>query len=421
MENLAPRIVAMESDAWVAFLSQLQNIDRAQTPPRPPFNYSAANTLPAGVAVVNVEGVLLPTVPEWMRDWGMRVTGYDEIAREMEAHAKDGRVSEIVLNIDSPGGTVQGIIGASRAIREAAGMKTVTAWCDGTCASGAYWLASGASRILSSLTARIGSIGVYQAFYDTSENLKKYGVKPIVIRSGMMKGMGIDAITEEQIAAEQGNIDALASLFVEAVADGRGLSVERVNALATGQTWIGARAQAEGLTDKTLETYQVGQIVSDEKEDEMTKAIESPPAVVEAVTVDHEAARAEAVAVAVAAERARCGELVSAFAARDMDFCIAQIQSGADVATAKAEAFDRLAAAPAVEPVKAETPAPAPLADAEHDGAAPVVSTEARPLTFNEKALAVQAAEGITYEAAWAKVARTDPEHFARVQRGESL
>jgi hypothetical protein len=50
-----------------------------------------------------------------------------------------------------------------------------------------------------------------------------------------------------------------------------------------------------------------------------------------------------------------------------------------------------------------------------------VVSTEARPLTFNEKALAVQAAEGITYEAAWAKVARTDPDHFARVQRGESL
>jgi len=235
----------------------------------------------------------------------------------------------------------------------------------------------------------------------------------------MMKGMGIDAITEEQIAAEQGNIDALASLFVEAVADGRGLSVERVNALATGQTWIGARAQAEGLTDKTLETYQVGQIVSDEKEIEMTKAIESPPAA-EVVTVDHEALKAEAVAVAVAAERARCGELVSAFAARDMDFCIAQIQSGADVATAKAEAFDRLAAAPAVEP-KAEAPAPALSADAEHDGAAPVVSTEARPLSFTEKVLAIQTAEGITYEAAWAKVARTDPEHYARVQRGESL
>jgi signal peptide peptidase SppA len=421
MENLAPRIVAMESDAWVAFLSQLQNIDRAQTPPRPSMSYNAANTLPAGVAVVKVEGVLLPTAPEWMREFGLRVTGYDEITREMEAHAKDGRVSEIVLNIDSPGGTVQGVASAARAIREAAAAKTVTAWCDGTCASGAYWLASGASRIFANTTARIGSIGVYQAFYDQTERLTKAGIKPVVIRSGMVKGMGIDAITEEQIAAEQGNIDALASLFVEAVADGRGLSVERVNALATGQTWIGARAQAEGLTDKTLETYQVGQIVSDEEEDEMTKAIESPPAVVEAVTVDHEAARAEAVAGAVAAERARCGELVSAFAARDMDFCIAQIQSGADVATAKAEAFDRLAAAPAVEPVKAVTPAPAPLADAEHDGAAPVVSTEARPLTFNEKALAVQAAEGITYEAAWAKVARTDPDHFARVQRGESL
>ena len=152
----------------------------------------------------------------------------------------------------------------------------------------------------------------------------------------------------------------------------------------------------------------------------MTKAIESPPAVVEAVTVDHEAIKAEAVAVAVAAERARCGELVSAFASRDLDFCVAQIQSGADVATAKAEAFDRLAAALPVEP-KAETPAPAPLADAEHDGADPAVSAEARPLSFTEKVLAIQTAEGITYEAAWAKVARTDPEHYARVQRGESL
>jgi signal peptide peptidase SppA len=375
--------------------------------------------LPSGVAEVKVEGVLLPSVPAWMRDFGLRVTGYDEITAALEKHAANPRVSEIVLNIDSPGGTVQGVYGAALAVRTAAGSKTVTAWCDGTCASAAYWLASGASHIYASPTARIGSIGVYQAWYDVSENLKKAGVRPVVVRSGAVKGMGIDGITDEQLATEQENVDSLAALFHNAVAVGRGLTMDRVAALATGQTWIGARAQSEGLTDKTLETYTVGQMVSDEEEIEMANAKETPEVIADAPVVDHAAEKAAAVAVAVAAERARCGELVNAFAARDLDFCIAQIAEGADVTAAKAAAFDRVAVAPPVAPV-AETPAPAPLAvDAEpHAGADPVVSSEPVALTWPEKVLAVKTERGCTMEQAFAIAAKADTEHYKAYQSG---
>jgi hypothetical protein len=196
--------------------------------------------------------------------------------------------------------------------------------------------------------------------------------------------------------------------------------MDRVAALATGQTWIGARAQSEGLTDKTLETYTVGQMVSDDEEIEMANAKETPEVIADAPVVDHAAETAEAVAVAVAAERARCGELVTAFAARDLDFCIAQIVEGADVTAAKAAAFDRVAVAPPVAPV-AETPAPAPLAvDAEtHAGADPVVSSEPVAMTWPDKVVAMKAERGCTYEQAFALAVKADPDHYKAYQSGD--
>jgi ClpP class serine protease len=291
------------------------------------------------------------------------------------------------------------------------------------CASAAYWVCCGATRFYVGPTADIGSIGVYQVWYDTSGANARYGFRPVVIRSGAHKGMGIDGITDEQIAAEQENVDAIAELFKGAVADGRGLGSEQLEALATGQTWVGARAVTVGLADRVLGTYTVGQVVTDEEETNMpekqtTAVPTAPPA------VDHAAEMAEAVRVAVEAERDRCAALVTAFASRDLAFCSEQIAAGADAVTSKAAWFDREAAKPAAPAVPAPTPAaatPAPVAVAAHDGAEPVASAEPKPgLTFAERVAALrQEKPELSHEQACARLAEQDPNYWAALMRGE--
>lgn len=422
----APRVIAADEHGWRQFLADFgaaSELFKAGTPaPRAaamPWGVSAP--MSGRVAEVPIVGTLLPSVPEWMRDYGIRVTGYDEIEAAVRKAVADERVEEIVLNVDSPGGMVRGVMGAARAVREAAAEKPVTVWCDGMCASAAYWVCCGATRFYVGPTADIGSIGVYQVWYDTSGANARYGFRPVVIRSGAHKGMGIDGITDEQIAAEQENVDAIAELFKGAVADGRGLGSEQLEALATGQTWVGARAVTVGLADRVLETYTVGQVVTDEEEinmsEKQTTAVPTaPPA------VDHAAEMAEAVRVAVEAERDRCAALVTAFASRDLAFCAEQIAGGADAVTSKAAWFDREAAKPAPPAVPTPTPvAPAPVAVAAHDGAEPVASAEPKPgLTFAERVAALrQEKPELSHEQACARLAEQDPNYWAALMRGE--
>lgn len=310
--SLAPRVIASEEHSWRQFMADFAAVDRSKDAPRGAATSWSVGMDRSGVAEIPIVGMLLPTVPAWMRDYGFKATGYDEIEAAVRKAAADPRVEEIVLNVDSPGGLVRGVMGAARAVRDASAEKPVTVWCEGMCASAAYWVCAGATRFLVGPTADIGSIGVYQVWYDTSGANARYGFRPVVIRSGAVKGMGIDAITDEQIATEQENVDAIASLFKGAVADGRGLTDDQMEALATGQTWVGARAVTVGLADRVLETYTVGQIVDDEEETTMSKSEERAPVPVE--PVDISAQIAEAVGVAVAAERDRCAGLVASFA-----------------------------------------------------------------------------------------------------------
>lgn len=421
----APRVIAADEHGWRQFLADFgaaSELFKAGTPaPRAAaMPWGVGAPMGGRVAEIPIVGTLLPTVPEWMRDYGIRVTGYDEIEAAVRKAVADARVEEIVLNVDSPGGMVRGVMGAARAVREAADSKPVTVWCDGMCSSAAYWVCCGASRFLVGPTAYIGSIGVYQVWYDNSGANARYGFRPVVIRSGAHKGMGIDGITDEQIAAEQENVDAIAELFKGAVADGRGLGIEQLEALATGQTWVGARAVTVGLADRVLETYTVGQIVDDEEEITMSKSEERVPVVTE-TPVDISAQIADAVAAAVSAERDRCAGLVAAFGGLDLGFCAEHIGAGTDQTAAKAAAFD---AGIGVKPATpAETPAAPAVAlnvDGKHEGAEPVASAEPKPTTMQTRVAALQAQNpGMTFEGAVSRIAKEDPNYYAAFCRGE--
>lgn len=171
--------------------------------------------------------------------------------RQLRAATKDPDVAAIMLHIDSPGGTAAGTLELAQDIAAAAKVKPVHAYIEDLGASAAYWAASQATRIVTNATGMVGSIGTYGVVYDYSGAAAMEGVKAFVVRAGRFKGAGTPGteITQEQLAEMQRNIDALNAHFLDGVASGRKMQLERVKELADGRVHVGQEAMALGLVD----------------------------------------------------------------------------------------------------------------------------------------------------------------------------
>lgn len=192
----------------------------------------AAVTYDAGrsrsVAVVPISGLLLPRGSFMLELFGGTSVG--DIAARVRAAAADPSVSTIILNVDSPGGSVTGIPEAYAAIAEAARRKRVVASVNYMAASAAYWLASPAAEIVASPSAEVGSIGVYCLRPDQSVADAKQGVKYEYIHAGKYKveGNEHEPISDAERAYLQREVDSTYADFVSSVAKGRRASETRV-------------------------------------------------------------------------------------------------------------------------------------------------------------------------------------------------
>jgi protease-4 len=112
--------------------------------------------------------------------------------------------------------------------------------------SAAYWIAAASDRVIVSGSASVGSIGVYLAFMDQSAAAAAAGIKPVVISSGPLKGLGIPgtSLTEEQAAYLQNEVNAIAADFKASVRDKRRLVKDED---MQGQAMQGKVAAAKGL------------------------------------------------------------------------------------------------------------------------------------------------------------------------------
>lgn len=168
----------------------------------------------------------------------------------LEKAEKDEAIGGVILRINSPGGTVA-------ASQEIAGMvkrfekPVVTSMAD-TVASGGYYISTYADWIVAQPGTSTGSIGVIAQFMDVSDLYDKLGLDPQTIKSGKHKDMftGARPLTDEEKQIMQDFCDDAYEDFVKAVADGRGLEIERVRKLATGQIYIGEQAKKLGLVDE---------------------------------------------------------------------------------------------------------------------------------------------------------------------------
>lgn len=198
------------------------------------------------VAVVNVTGPLFRYANLFTEISG--ATSIENLAVEFGKAVENQAVRAIALNIDSPGGEVAGVSELAQAIYDARGKKPVMAYVDDLAASGGYWLASAAQRIIAGDTARLGSIGVVATY---SERVQREGVKTYQFVSSVSPKKRPDLGTPEGQSLVQSMVDDLAAVFVSAVARNRGVAEEKViSDFGQGSVLIASKAVAAGMADQ---------------------------------------------------------------------------------------------------------------------------------------------------------------------------
>ncbi len=142
----------------------------------------------------------------------------------------DESVSQILIDIDSPGGSVYGVAELADEIQSARAQKPVVAIANSLAASAAYWIGCAASEFYVTPGGEVGSIGVWQAHQDFSKALEEAGVKTTLISAGKYKveGNPYSALDEEAQAFMQSRVDDYYAAFTKAVAKGRGVPISQV-------------------------------------------------------------------------------------------------------------------------------------------------------------------------------------------------
>ena len=210
-----------------------------------------------GVAVIPVRGYL--TRRSYWR--GDRAS-YEWIGARVEQALGQYNVKQIVLEVDSGGGEVNGTEELASKIRAARGRKPITAYVLGQAASAAYWIASAASRVVVGRTSMVGSVGVIWSYIDWSKYDARIGIEEIAIVSSQSPDKALDPKTEHGRARVQATVDELAGVFVGDVARNRATSDEQVIAdFGGGWVLVGAEAVSAGMADR-VGTFE--QAISDE-------------------------------------------------------------------------------------------------------------------------------------------------------------
>jgi protease-4 len=182
---------------------------------------------------------------------GMIVDSKDTIY-EIKEYVKDPLIKAIVLRIDSPGGAVAPAQEIYEEIKKAVAKKKVIASMGSIAASGGYYIASPATKIIANPGTLTGSIGVIMEIPNIEGLMSKLGIKTEVVKSGEKKDMAsvFRGIKKEERAILQKVLDNVHDQFITAVAEGRKMSYEDVKQLADGRIFTGEQALKVGLVDK---------------------------------------------------------------------------------------------------------------------------------------------------------------------------
>lgn len=205
---------------------------------------------PGGIAVLPLWGPIVPHADMLTQMSG--ATALDAWLADFRELVADPSVGTIVLNVDSPGGSVDLVTETAQAIRDSRKSKHIVAVANTLAASAAYDLAAQADELYVSPSGMVGSIGVFLAHEDISQMLEQEGVKVTLISAGKYKteGNSFEPLSDEARAAKQKLVDSYYQLFVADVAKGRGVDTSTVEASYGQGRVLTARAAVQaGMVD----------------------------------------------------------------------------------------------------------------------------------------------------------------------------
>jgi len=189
------------------------------------------------VAIVEIDGIITDPTP---------------INKHIINLGEREDIKAIVLRIDSPGGGVGASQEIYQEVKRVGEKKKVVASMGSVAASGGYYIATAAHKIVANPGTITGSIGVIMEFANVEELLSKLGLKGYVIKSGEYKDIGspLRGMREDEKRLIQGVIEDVHQQFIGVVVANRGLDVDKVRGLADGRIFTGAQAMKVGLVDR---------------------------------------------------------------------------------------------------------------------------------------------------------------------------
>lgn len=212
------------------------------------------------VQVIPVHGVISHRIHMVNNISGAGGTSTEMLGILIDRAVNDPNVKTIVLDIDSPGGSVSGVEEVAEKIYQARQVKPIIGVANALAASAAYWIGSACSSFSITPSGMAGSIGVLTAHTDVSAYEEKEGFKTTMISAGKYKveGHQFEPLAEDAKESIQSVINEYYEAFVSAVARNRGATVQDVkNGYGEGRALTARDAVKAGLVDKIETIDQV--------------------------------------------------------------------------------------------------------------------------------------------------------------------
>lgn len=202
-----------------------------------------------GIEVIDVHGVLVSRGAHMQPCETM--TSYEVLRQQIKQAVADPMVERVVLDIDSPGGAAVGAFELAADIRAMALQKPITGIVNYMAYSGGYLIGAACSELVVSQTSGVGSIGVIASHMDRSKMEENMGVKVTTVFAGAHKNdlNPHEPLTDQSLKFLNDLVQESYQMFVGAVAEYRGLSVQQVMATEAG-LYRGQAGIAAGLADR---------------------------------------------------------------------------------------------------------------------------------------------------------------------------
>ena len=205
-----------------------------------------------GIAVLPLYGIVTQRGNMVDDVSGPGTASTQQFSNLLRAALQDETVSQILIDIDSPGGSVYGVAELADEIVSARAQKPVVAIANSLAASAAYWIGCSASEFYVTPGGEVGSIGVWQAHQDYSKAMDEAGVKTTLISAGKFKveGNPYAPLDEEAQGFMQSRVDDYYAAFTKAVAKGRGVPISQVrDGMGQGRVLGADAALASSMVD----------------------------------------------------------------------------------------------------------------------------------------------------------------------------